>query len=584
MLRHSVRKAAAILTLALAGCGGGGATGPAPQAPSTTPIQEEVKPVEYKADAKAFLDTYLGELAVLEKTYALSWWNAQNSGKKEEFDAYAAADLALKKMHSDTARYQKLAALRDHEKELDPQTARAIEVAYLSFKGNQLPADVLEDLVNRSNEIEQLFNVYRVKLDGKELSNNDALEKLAKETKSDKRQAVWDGLKQVGEQVAPKLIALAKVRNKAAKMLGYENFWDMQIRLQEHDPAQILAIFDELEKMTNAPFKAMKAEMDAELAKKFKIKPEAMMPWHYDNPFFQAAPPSATVDLTDFYKDKPKEEIIEITKKFYSDIGLPCDDIVARSDLYERPGKSQHAFCISIDRGDDIRTLLNIKPDADWMETALHEEGHAIYSKGIDKTLIYNLRGEAHTFTTEAIAMLFGALASNPSWMIAYAKADEKKVKKVEGAILEQRRREQLIFARWTIVMLNFEKALYENPDQDLNKLWWDMVERYQMLKRPANRNLADWASKPHFSVAPVYYHNYMLGELFAAQLRGTLAKMANHTGPTSQLSFNGRKDFGTFLNDKVFKPGMIEKWPEFVEHAVGEPLTAKYFAQEVTK
>ena len=47
-----------------------------------------------------------------------------------------------------------------------------------------------------------------------------------------------------------------------------------------------------------------------------------------------------------------------------------------------------------------------------------------------------------------------------------------------QGAILEQRRREQLIFARWTMVMLHFEKALYEDPDQDLNRLWWDDVAR----------------------------------------------------------------------------------------------------------
>ena len=37
-----------------------------------------------------------------------------------------------------------------------------------------------------------------------------------------------------------------------------------------------------------------------------------------------------------------------------------------------------------------------------------------------------------------------------------------------------------LIFSRWCQVMLRFEKGMYENPDQDLNKLWWDMAEKYQ--------------------------------------------------------------------------------------------------------
>ena len=60
-----------------------------------------------------------------------------------------------------------------------------------------------------------------------------------------------------------------------------------------------------------------------------------------------------------------------------------------------------------------------------------------------------------------------------------------------------------LIFSRWCQVMLRFEKAMYENPDQDLNKLWWDLVEKYQGLKRPPNRNAPDYASKIHIFRAP---------------------------------------------------------------------------------
>ena len=47
------------------------------------------------------------------------------------------------------------------------------------------------------------------------------------------------------------------------------------------------------------------------------------MPWHYDNPFFQAAPPSDAVDLDEFYEKKAKEDIVEIAREFYADIGLP---------------------------------------------------------------------------------------------------------------------------------------------------------------------------------------------------------------------------------------------------------------------
>jgi peptidyl-dipeptidase A len=356
----------------------------------------------------------------------------------------------------------------------------------------------------------------------------------------------------------------------------------MQIRLQEHDPEKIIAIFRELEKSTGEPFKQMKAGLDTELAARFDIKPEEMMPWHYDNPFFQAAPPSEKVNPDEFYEKKEKEDIVALANGFYKGIGLPIEDITARSDLYEREGKQQHAFCISLDMAGDTRVLVNIKPTADWMGTMLHEMGHGVYYKFSDNSLPFNLRDAAHIFTTEAMAMLMGALANNPAWMVTYAGADEKRVKEVETAILEQRRREQLIFTRWTLVMLNFEKAMYENPEQDLNKLWWDMVERYQSMKRPAHRDAPDWASKPHFTIAPVYYHNYMLGELFASQLRNTLVKIAKHDGPPDTLDYSKHMEFGPYFKEKIFRPCATKPWPEFVVDATGEALTAAYFAAEL--
>lgn len=567
---------------AIAGCGESKAPSDEKAAePAKDEVAKEAE-VDMQAQAEKFLDEYLAEYAKLEKVQTEAYWKAANSGKKEDFDAAAAAELELKKLHSDKARYEKIKELLAASDELEPLTARSLEVAQLAFKGNQLSLEILEELVKKSSEIEQIFNTFRAELDGKKVSNNDMLAMLAKETDTAKRKAIWEGLKQVGAAVGPKLVELAKLRNKAAETLGYENYWEMQIKLQEHDPEHLISIFAELEKTTDEPFRQMKSELDQELARRFGIKPEEMMPWHYDNPFFQAAPPSEKVNLDEFYKDKKKEDIMALAVKFYNDIGLPCEDIVAHSDLYEREGKDQHAFCIAIDREGDVRTLLNIKPTAEWMDTSLHEEGHAVYYKWIDKTLPFNLREAAHILTTEAVAMLFGALGKNPTWMIEYAGADPARIDEVKDAILEQRRREQLIFARWTMVMFNFEKAMYENPDADLNKLWWQNVERFQLLTPPPERDLPDWAAKPHFTIAPVYYHNYMLGELFATMLRHKLAEMAKHEGPTSTLTFNGRKDFGEFLKDKIFEPGMSEPWPEFVKNATGEEFTTRYFGEEV--
>ncbi len=109
-------------------------------------------------------------------------------------------------------------------------------------------------------------------------------------------------------------------------------------------------------------------------------------------------------------------------------MGLEIRDVLAKSDLHERKGKNQHAFCIGIGRDYpyDVRVLANVQPNSYWMDT---------------------LR-------------------------------------------------------------------------EDLNNVWCDLVERLQLVKRPPGRDKPDWAAKILVAVAPVYYHNYILGHLTASQLR----------------------------------------------------------------
>ena len=120
--------------------------------------------------------------------------------------------------------------------------------------------------------------------------------------------------------------------------------------------------------------------------------------------------------------------------------------------------------------------------------------------------------------------------------------------------------------------MTFFEKALYEDPDQDLNKLWGETTARYQLLDPLSDRNKPDWAAKPHFVIAPVYYHNYMLGELFAAQVRKSLEAQSQ----------NDLKEFGRLLREKVFQPGDSLPWQDFVKEATGEPLSVNAFISEL--
>lgn len=452
----------------------------------------------------------------------------------------------------------------------DPLLKRQLELLYNQYLENQIPQDVISELVRRETEIESSFTNFRATYQGRKVSNNDISDVLRNELDSAKRREAWEASKQIGKEVAGKVVELVKLRNRIAQRLGFTNYHNLALAVAEFDPHQLSATLDELKRLTDEPFARMKRASDQELLQRFSVS--HLMPWHYSDPFFQEAPALGQVDLNTYFVDK---DIVELVKRFYTGIGLAVEPILARSDLYERPGKNQHAYCMDIDRKGDVRTLCNLRNDEYWMSTLLHELGHAVYDVHNSASLPYLLRTPAHILTTEAIAMLMGRQTKNPEWLRIVADAPAAELEQIRDRILDQLALSQLIFIRWGLVVVYFEREMYANPDQDLNTLWWQLVEQLQLVTRPEGRLAPDWAAKIHIATAPAYYQNYILGELTASQYLAALEREFGAPLPVSNPKI------GQFLIERIFRPGALYPWNELIAKATGEPLTPKYFVNQ---
>jgi peptidyl-dipeptidase A len=180
--------------------------------------------------------------------------------------------------------------------------------------------------------------------------------------------------------------------------------------------------------------------------------------------------------------------------------------------------------------------------------------------------------------------MFFGRLSRNAAWMQQMLDLSDEQRAEVEKVSYKYAQLKQLIFARWAMVMYEFEKQLYANPEQDLNSLWWQIVEKYQLVRRPPGRDKSDWAAKIHFTIAPCYYHNYVLGELLGSQLHHYLVRKVLRLKSDEDVSYVGQVKVGDFLRKKVFEAADIYHWNEMIKRATGEPLTPKYFVQQFVK
>ena len=508
------------------------------------------------------------EFGSLEKDFHRAYWDAQIKATPANDARRAELELELRRLKGDPDKLRKVnEALAEEIHE--PLLKRQLEVLRLSLTGNQMQDAQRELLVQTSTAVESAFATHRAEVDGKRLSDNEVDEILRQEDDVEIRRKAWEASKTIGRRVAGRVRELARLRNEMARDLGFGDYYQLSLDLQEMEEDWLFGVMDELESLTDAPFRAWKENLDGSLKSRFGT--DDLYPWHYADPFFQGVPPDGKLTLDDQLKASSAEELVIRT---FGDWGIDLRRVIEGSDLYPRENKCQHAFCLDVDREGDVRILANIVPGERWVEVMLHESGHAAYDVSIDPDVPYLLRRPAHTFVTEGMAILSGRLVRDPEWLRTMAQVPSEEVQELETPLRDGIASQSLVFMRWGLVMVHFERALYDDPEGDLDSLWWDLVERFQLLQRPPGRNEPDWAAKIHVAVAPVYYHNYLLGEMLASQLARTCEDKCG--------GLVGSPEAGTLLRERFFRPGSTMRWDELIEHATGKPLSAADFAQEM--
>jgi peptidyl-dipeptidase A len=535
---------------------------------------------------KPLLDEYLKKYKPLYIDSARAWWEANTTGDDAAFKRKEAAENALVELHSDKGMFAKIKALKDGPPLSDPVLARELDVMYRHFLPGQADKELQKRIVAIETQVEKTFNTHRSLVGGKEMSENDVRQVLSDTKESLAAEQAWKGYMEVGKKNEKLMKEVVGLRNELARNLGFKNFYVMRLTLDEVDEKQLLALFDELDQLTRKEFAKEKLAIDAAMVTRFGLvddkgsgDPSKLRPWHYGDLFFQATPEMpGGANLDDVYKNV---DLLKMAGDYYAGMGLQADDILARSDLYEKKGKSPHAFSTSLDRDQDIRVLCNLKPNLYWADTIVHELGHGIYDKYVAPDVPFLLHEAAHSITTEGYAIMMGSMVKNQDFLVTVLKVPPEKAVEIVKSAQKNLRREKLIFSRWAQVMVRFEYGMYNDPDQDLGKLWWTLKAKYQMLNPPGPVSRPDYAAKIHVVTNPVYYHSYMMGDLFGCQVHHYIATKVLGVDDPAKTCFAGHKEAGDYLKKNVFGPGNLYSWNELTKHATGEFISPKYFAMQ---
>jgi peptidyl-dipeptidase A len=464
--------------------------------------------------------------------------------------------------------------LAEAEPPADPIGSRRLTLLRDESRAYQRPRELAERIVRLEASLQTLYSKHRGTIDGVEVSNNDIDMILRDSSDRARRRAAWDASKEIGPEASAQVRALARLRNEAARGLGYRDHFAMSLELQELDEGWLFGLLDQLDEQLAGAWAREKAAIDdAQRARLGIAAGEPLHPWDYADAFFQDAP---LVEGDPLEAALAALDPLTVSRAYFEALGDPIEQILARSDLYPRPAKHQGAFCIQIDRADDVRILANVEPGERWLGTMLHELGHGVYDIAIERGLPWLLRRHAHIFATEAIAMLHGRVTRDPTFLRTYCGlSDELADAPFNRAFI---RRTLHVLTPWVQVMTRFERALYADPDADLGTTWWDLVERHQKIRRPDGDRPDDWASKLHIALAPVYYHNYLLGEITASQLEWALERETGSASPAGAPALAG-----AFLRDRFMRLGASLRWDALIEHATGSPLVPEHYVRTLS-
>ena len=420
-----------------------------------------------------------------------------------------------------------------------------------------------------------------------ELSSVGLRSKLRVDPDEGVRKACYGGLTKIGDFVtANGFPELVKTRNRMAKTLGYQDYYDYKVTQAEgFGKDELFGILDTLEQGTREIMEQARSRFAEE-----KGGASALEPWNLS--FLMAG--DVTRKMDPYF---PFSKSIEQWGRSFAKMNISYKGANMDLDLLDRKGKYSNGFC-------HWPALAWVKPDGSWqpatthftsladpsavgsgltgLTTLMHEAGHAAHFANIEmpSPLFGQERAPTSVPYAELQSMFLDALVGDAAWRAKYAisRDGEALPWDIHKADVEASHPYKVLALRAMIAVPYFEKALYEMKEDEVTaesiKALADNVE-HDIQGGLSPRPLL---SVPHLlsDEASCYYHGYVLAEMGVHQTREFFTKRDGY--------IVDNPDIGPTLQKAYWNPGNSEPFLSLVEKCTGSPLTGDAWIAELKR
>ncbi|KGY09882.1 M3 family metallopeptidase [Vibrio sinaloensis] len=375
-------------------------------------------------------------------------------------------------------------------------------------------------------------------------------------------------------------IDLVKLRNKFARTLGYQNYFDYSVIKREKMTTNALfVILDDFERRTRDKNKASITDLARNKGSNAVAGHNFI--YSYSGDVMRELDPYAPFSLS-----------LRRWVESFGRLNIDFSGAELTLDLLDRKGKFPNGFCHGpippyFDQGHWVAAKVNFtsnaKPDQigsgyTGMETLFHEGGHAAHFSNVKMNAPCFSQEFAPTSMAyaETQAMFCDSILSDADWLKQYALDAEGQP--VPDSIIKAMIHSNQPFAafeeRCLLVVPYFERALYQLSDDELTP------ERITSLARQCEKQILGLECSPRPTIAIPHlipddaacaYHGYLLAHMAVYQTRAYFLDKFGYLTDNPEI--------GPLLAQHYWHSGNQLSHNETIVSLTGEGFNAKYLA-----
>jgi len=367
----------------------------------------------------------------------------------------------------------------------------------------------------------------------------------------DRREQTYRTQNAMGEEFAKGIGQLFRLRNQATRRLGYNNCLALSLAQQGLMAQEYLKLLDRLDSLTAAAYGEIIQKMQSQLGSN----------------------PIEIWDMAFAYRDVnqrvdrylPIDSQLPLIERSLEKIGFDLDKLPIYLSIEQSNVRGGIVEYLPIKPPYDVRLTTNLSGGLHNTRVLLYNIGLALHQTHIfqEQALYINA---LPIVWAEGMAQTIAALCNDEEWLTGYAGLPQSLVESYNVAHNEQ----NIIRLRMTLVDLMFEYEAYTNPNRDLNKLYWDLFERYMML--PRHDDIKPWATVTKYVMQPASMPNHLIGEMISAQIVYEIKQQ--------YTSLSDNTAIGSYLNQNFFRFGIRYNWRDLLERGTGEKLNPEYLVR----